>query len=125
MELEYKLAAIIGSCVNEGQLFTARECILKASKRLTHDEFAFLTHLADHKETALKEQMAKFAENTEAVAKDLQCTTIGLPISESQRLIALEPIPYESDGSPVITDFTDEELTTENVAKVASSITLK
>jgi len=125
MELEYKLAAIIGSCVNEGQLFTARECILKAGNRLMHDEFAFLTHLADHKETALKQQMVDFANNTEAVANELQCTTIGLPISESQRLIALEPIPYESDGSPVITDFTDEELTSENVAKVASSIILK
>jgi len=125
MELEYKLAAIIGSCVNEGQLFTARECILKAVPKLHHEAFVFLRKLADHKETALKQQMVDFADNTEAVAKDLQCTTIGLPISESQRLIALEPIPYESDGSPVITDFTDEELTSENVAKVASSITLK
>jgi hypothetical protein len=69
--------------------------------------------------------MVDFADNTEAVAKDLQCTTIGLPISESQRLIALEPIPYESDGSPVITDFTDEELTSENIIKVASTLILK
>jgi hypothetical protein len=125
MELEYKLAAIIGSCVNEGQLFTARQCLLKAETQLSYEEFVYLRKLADHKETALKQQMVDFANNTEAVAKDLQCTTIGLPISESQRLIALEPIPYESDGSPVITDFTDEELTTENVAKVASSIILK
>ena len=72
MELEYKLAAIIGSCVNEGQLFTARECILKASNRLMHDEFVYLRKLADHKETALKQQMIDFANNTETVAKELE-----------------------------------------------------
>ena len=109
MELEYKLAAIIGSCVNEGQLFTARECILKAGSRLMHDEFAFLTHLADHKETALREQMAKFAENTEAVAKELQCTTVNIPVVESCGLIALE----------------DVSLSAENVERVANTITLK
>ena len=125
MELEYKIAAIIGSCVNEGQLFTARECLLKGQSKLPYEAFVFLFKLADHKETALKQQMADFTKNTCDVAIELQCTTVGLPISESNRLIALEPIPYESDGSPVITDFTDEDLTTENIAKVASSITLK
>ena len=109
MELEYKIAAIIGSCVNEGQLFTARECILKAGKRLMHDEFAFLTHLADHKETALKQQMADFTKNTEAVATELQCTTVNIPVVESCGLIALE----------------DVEVTSDNVAKVAETITLK
>lgn len=72
MELEYKLAAIIGSCVNEGQLFTARECILKAGNRLMHDEFVYLRKLADHKETALKQQMVDFANNTEAVTNELE-----------------------------------------------------
>ena len=109
MELEYKLAAIIGSCVNEGQLFTARECILKASNRLMHDEFAFLTHLADHKETALKQQMVDFANNTEAVATELQCTTVNIPVVESCGLIALEDVSLSSD----------------NVAKVAAEINLK
>ena len=85
MELEYKIAAIIGSCVNEGQLFTARECILKAGNRLMHDEFAFLTHLADHKETALKQQMADFTKNTCDVAIELQCTTVGLPIWKNSK----------------------------------------
>jgi hypothetical protein len=96
MELEYKLAAIIGSCVNEGQLFTARECILKAGARLMHDEFAFLTHLADHKETALKQQMVDFANNTEAVANELQCTTVNIPVVESCGLIALEDVSLKS-----------------------------
>ena len=109
MELEYKLAAIIGSCVNEGQLFTARECILKASKRLTHDEFAFLTHLADHKETALKAQMLEFRTNAAILAADLQCTTVSIPVVESCGLIALE----------------DVSLTAENVERVANTITLK
>lgn len=125
MELEYKIAAIIGSCVNEGQLFTARECLLKGQSKLPYEAFVFLCKLADHKETALKQQMADFTKNTCDVAIELQCTTVGLPISESNRLIALEPIPYESDGSPVITDFTDEELTAENIAKVASTLILK
>jgi hypothetical protein len=109
MELEYKLAAIIGSCVNEGQLFTARECVLMASKRLTHDEFAFLTHLADHKETALKAQMLEFRTNAAILAADLQCTTVSIPVVESCGLIALE----------------DVSLTAENVERVANTITLK
>jgi hypothetical protein len=61
-----------------------------------HDEFAFLTHLADHKETALREQMAKFAENTEAVAKELQCTTVNIPVVESCGVIALEDVSLKS-----------------------------
>jgi hypothetical protein len=109
MELEYKLAAIIGSCVNEGQLFTARECVLMASKRLTHDEFVYLIKLANHKETALKQQMVDFANNTEAVANELQCTTVNIPVVESCGLIALE----------------DVSLTAENVERVANTITLK
>jgi hypothetical protein len=63
MELEYKIAAIIGSCVNEGQLFTARECVRKAISRLTHDEGVYLRKLADHKETALRQQMLEFRNN--------------------------------------------------------------
>lgn len=109
MELEYKLAAIIGSCVNEGQLFTARECILKAGNRLMHDEFVYLRKLADHKETALKQQMADFTKNTEAVANELQCNTVNIPVQESCGLIALEDVSLSSD----------------NVAKVAAEITLK
>ena len=109
MELEYKLAAIIGSCVNEGQLFTARECILKAGNRLMHDEFAFLTHLADHKETALKQQMLEFRTNAAILAADLQCSTVSIPVVESCGLIALEDVSLSSD----------------NVAKVAAEITLK
>ena len=96
MELEYKLAAIIGSCVNEGQLFTARECILKASNRLMHDEFVYLRKLADHKETALKQQMVDFANNTEAVANEL------------------EVLPLENT-----------DVTSDNVAKVADTMTIK
>jgi phosphopantetheinyl transferase (holo-ACP synthase) len=109
MELEYKLAAIIGSCVNEGQLFTARECILKAGNRLMHDEFAFLTHLADHKETALKAQMLEFRTNAAILAADLQCTTVSIPVVESCGLIALE----------------DVSISAENVERVANTITLK
>lgn len=96
MELEYKLEAIIGSCVNEGQLFTARECILKASNRLMHDEFVYLRKLADHKETALKQQMVDFANNTEAVANEL------------------EVLPLENT-----------DVTSDNVAKVADTMTIK
>ena len=109
MELEYKLAAIIGSCVNEGQLFTARECILKASNRLMHDEFVYLRKLADHKETALKQQMVDFAKNTELVATELQCVTVNIPVVESCGLIALE----------------DVSVTSANVAKVADTMTIK
>ena len=96
MELEYKLAAIIGSCVNEGQLFTARECILKASNRLMHDEFVYLRKLADHKERALKQQMVDFANNTEAVANELQCTTVNIPVVESCGVIALEDVSLKA-----------------------------
>ena len=109
MKLEYKLAAIICSCVNEGQLFTARECILKASNRLMHDEYVYLRKLADHKETALKQQMVDFAKNTELVATELQCVTVNIPVVESCGLIALE----------------DVSVTSANVAKVADTMTIK
>jgi hypothetical protein len=106
MELEYKLAAIIGSCVNEGQLFTARECVLQAGNRLTSEEYVYLRKLADHKEVALKNQMVKFANDTENVAAVLQCTMVNIPVTESCGLVALEPI----------------DVTAENVAKVAAGI---
>lgn len=109
MELEYKIAAIIGSCVNEGQLFTARECLLKGQSKLPYEAFVFLRKLADHKETALKQQMVDFAKNTEAIASELQCNTVNLPVQESCGLIALEDVSLSSD----------------NVAKVAAEITLK
>ena len=106
MELEYKLAAIIGSCVNEGQLFTARECVLKANTRLTSDEYIYLRKLADHKELALKEQMVKFASDTIKVAAELQCTMVNIPAMESCGLVALEDI----------------ELTAANVEKAAAGM---
>lgn len=109
MELEYKLAAIIGSCVNENQLFTARQCILQASKKLTHDEFVFLTKLADHKEQALKEQLETFIDKV----ADFKANET--PVIE----------PHESDGSPVITDFSNEDVTADNVAMVAETLTIK
>ena len=108
MELEYKLAAIIGSCVNEGQLFTARECVLKASKRLTHDEFVYLKKLADHKEVALRNQMVEFAKDTAKIAGEIQCAIVNIP-TNGYPILALEDVSLSSD----------------NVAKVAAEITLK
>ncbi len=92
MELEYKLAAIIGSCVNEGQLFTARECVLKANTRLTSDEYIYLRKLADHKETALRLQMFDFGISTKEVAADLQCTMVNIPAIKNCAFVALEDI---------------------------------
>lgn len=123
MELEYKIAAIIGSCVNEGQLFTARECILKAGNRLMNDEFVYLCKLADHKEVALRNQMVEFARDTAKIAGEIECAIISIPVNNAAGISVLEP--FESDGTPVITDFTDEDLTTENIAKVASTLILK
>ena len=108
MELEYKIAAIIGSCVNEGQLFTARECILKAGKRLMHDEFVYLKKLADHKEVALRNQMVEFAKDTAKIAGEIQCAIVNIP----------------TNGYPIIA-LEDVEVTSDNVAKVAAEITLK
>lgn len=62
MEIEYKLSAIIDSCINESQLVTARICYLKAaeSKKITQEQYIFLKKSADHKEKFLKDQMAQF-----------------------------------------------------------------
>ena len=111
MELEYKIAAIIGSCVNEGQLFTARECVRKAISRLTHDEGVYLRKLADHKETALRQQMLEFRNNAEAVATELQCTT------ETKLILTKHYLGLVS--------LEDVSVTSNNVAKVAETITVK
>lgn len=62
MELEFKLSAIIGSCINEDQLSTARLCYLKAAetRKINIEQYHFLKKTADHKEKWLKDQMAAF-----------------------------------------------------------------
>jgi hypothetical protein len=53
--------------------------------------------------------MLEFRTNAAILAADLQCTTVSIPVVESCGLIALEDISLSSD----------------NVAKVAETITLK
>lgn len=116
MELEYKLAAIIGSCINEDQLVTARLCYIKAAetKKINIEQYHFLKKSADHKEQNLKDQMKQF---------ELDRLTVDLHTDMSNSVDIFEVTPMESCGS--VSALEDVSLTAENVAKVASTLTLK
>ena len=107
MELEYKLAAIIGSCVNEGQLKTARLCYLKAAEtqKINIEQYHFLKKSADHKEKWLKDQMDEF---------ELDRLAVDLHTDMSEPVDIFEVLPLENT-----------DVTSANVAKVADTMTIK
>jgi hypothetical protein len=107
MELEYKLAAIIGSCINEDQLTSARLCYLSAAatQKITQEQHVFLKKTADHKEQYLKDQMRQFE-------LDKQGVELHTELSNQVDVFEVTPLP-------------SEEVTAENVAKAAEGLSIK
>ena len=112
MELEYQLAELIGTAQTDEQWKNAMAAYEITSFRLNDDEKERIRKLLSERNEAITKQAYKHLDLAFAIRKEF-----GI----QNNIIK----PIESDGSPVITDFTDEELTSENIAKVASTLILK
>ena len=112
MELEYQLAELIGTAQTNDQWKNAMSAYEITSFRLNDDEKERILKLLSERNEAITQQAYKHLDLAFAIRKDF-----GI----QNNIIK----PIESDGTPVITDFTDEELTAENIAKVASTLILK
>lgn len=112
MELEYQLAHLIGTAQTDDQWKNAMRAYEITSFRLNADEKERIRKLLSDKNEAISKQALAHLDLTFSIRKDF-----GI-----QNNIVK---PIESDGTPVIEDFTEEEVTAENVAKVASTLILR
>jgi hypothetical protein len=112
MELEYQLAELIGTAQTDEQWKHAMGAYEIASFRLNDEEKERIRKLLSERNEAITKQAYKHLDLAFAIRKEF-----GI----QNNIIK----PIESDGTPVITDFTDEELTSENIAKVASTLILR
>jgi hypothetical protein len=112
MELEYQLAELIGTAQTNDQWKNAMSAYEVTAFRLTLDEKERIYKLLTESNEAITQQAYKHLDLAFAIRKEF-----GI----QNNIIK----PIESDGTPVITDFTDEAVTAENIAKVASTLILK
>jgi hypothetical protein len=112
MELEYQLAELIGTAQTNEQWKNAMSAYEVTCFRLNRDEIDRIYKLLEEKNEAITKQAYKHLDLAFAIRKEF-----GI----QNNIIK----PIESDGTPVVDDFTDEELTSENIAKVASTLILK
>jgi hypothetical protein len=112
MELEYQLAELIGTAQTNEQWRNAMSAFEVTAYRLNSDEKERIYKLLEEKNEAITKQAYKHLDLAFAIRKEF-----GI----QNNIIK----PIESDGTPVVDDFTDEELTAENIAKVASTLILK
>jgi len=112
MELEYQLAELIGTAKTDEQWKHAMGAYEITSFRLNDDEKERIRKLLSERNEAITKQSYKHLDLAFAIRKEF-----GI----QNNIIK----PIESDGTPVIDDFTDEELTAENIAKVASTLILR
>jgi hypothetical protein len=116
MELEYKLANFIDSCLNEGQLLTARNCYIHAAtlKRITQEQYVFLRKLADHKERKLQNQTSSYTQTAVSINNEIV-------YAAEVDIFAETPLP----PNHIIRIYEPKEVTAENVAKVAEGLSIK
>jgi hypothetical protein len=112
MELEYQLAELIGTAQTDEQWKNAMAAYEITSFHLNDFEKSRIRKLLSERNEVITKQAYKHLDLAFAIRKEF-----GI----QNNIIK----PIESDGTPVITDFTDEELTSENIAKVASTLILK
>jgi hypothetical protein len=112
MKLEYQLADLIGTAQTDEQWKNAMAAYEITSFRLSDEEKERIRKLLSERNDAITKQAYKHLDLAFAIRKEF-----GI----QNNIIK----PIESDGTPVIEDFTDEELTSENIAKVASTLILK
>lgn len=112
MELEYKLAELIGNAQTDEQWKNAMSAYEVTSFRLNSDEKERIYKLLFERNEAIHKQSLAHLDLAFAIRKDF-----GI----QNNIIK----PIESDGTPVVDDFTDEAVTSENVAKVASTLIIR
>ena len=112
MELEYQLAELIGTAQTNDQWKNAMSAYEVTAFRLTPDEKERIYKLLTESNEAITQQAYKHLDLAFAIRKEF-----GI----QNNIIK----PIESDGTPIVDDFADEELTAENIAKVASTLILK
>ena len=112
MELEYQLAELIGTAQTDEQWKNAMGAYEITSFRLDDEEKERIRKLLSERNEAITKQAYKHLDLAFSIRKEF-----GI----QNNIIK----PIESDGTPVVDDFTDEELTAENIAKVASTLTLR
>lgn len=116
MELEYKLAELIGKAQTDEQWRNALNAMADTGWNLSAEINERLNALAREKAMAIRGKSNEFYDLCFQIRKDYGF----------HNAIAKFELPnIEGCGTPTITDFTDEKLTAENVAKVASTLTLK
>jgi len=115
MELEYQLADLIGTAQTDEQWRNALNAYGDTAWGLSDQEKERIQKLLNEASNRITKQNNQFYD----LCFDIRKT-------HGFHNVIAKPLPqFESDGSPVITDFTDEELTAENIAKVASTLILK
>jgi hypothetical protein len=112
MELEYQLAELIGTAQTDDQWKNAMGAYEITSFRLNDDEKERIRKLLSERNEAITKQAYKHLDLAFSIRKEFGIqNNIGKPV--------------ESDGTPMVEDFTDEAITAENIAKVASTLILK
>jgi hypothetical protein len=112
MELEYQLAELIGTAQTDEQWKNAMAAYEITSFHLNDFEKSRIRKLLSERNEVITKQAYKHLDLAFSIRKEF-----GI----QNNIIK----PIESDGTPVVDDFTDEELTSENIAKVASTLILK
>lgn len=112
MELEYQLAQLIGTAQTHEQWKNAMSAYEITSFRLNDDEKERIRKLLSEQNEAISKQALKHLDLAFSIRKDF-----GI-----QNNIVK---PIESDGTPVIEDFTDIAATFANVLKVADTLTIR
>ena len=116
MELEYKLAELIGKAQTDEQWRNALNAFSDTAWKLEVNEIERINKLLSEASARISNQNNNFYDLCFYVRKE----------HGYHNAITKAVLPnMEGCGTATITDFTDEELTAENVAKVASTLILK
>jgi hypothetical protein len=121
MELEYQLAELIGKAQTDEQWRNALNAYGDTAWSLSGQEKERIQKLLNEASNRITKQNNQFYDLCFEIRKTHGFhNVIAKPLHISEGVA-----PMESDGTPVVEDFTDEELTSENIAKVASTLILK
>ena len=116
MELEYQLAELIGKAQTDEQWRNALNAMADTGWNLSVEIIERLNLLAKEKANAIRGKSNEFYDLCFQIRKDYGF----------HNAIAKFELPTtEGCGTPAIEDFTDEAVTAENIAKVASTLILK
>jgi len=99
-DLEYRIATLIGKAATHEQLQSALVAFERAAPKLEANAALFLVNLIDLQGKTINTQVNAFND---------ECFAI-----HAEYPVPVDILPSESDGTPVITDFTNETTVKEN-----------